>query len=296
VPKRGARVALLVAVVLLTVGATSVWTFIAREQLSSAIVEETSSKLDVARKSFETLRLQIQGSLQSHCRVMVEDPRLKSTLATEGIDVATVSDILKDLGSLRRAGFLMVLSPEGRVFAEAGAPELRGLDLSASSVVKKAQATNEAVVGSWVLGGKVTDLAVMAVRFGDSLNGFLVVGQPLDEKLLDAVAEQTGVAVASTLANKVVLTSTRDPGANAVFAIAVGTAGTRVMSADDSRYVASVVDLQETAQSHRLVLVTSLDAAASRFDRVDLLIFIPPFLVLIAVLFSMSGMRSWRAA
>jgi hypothetical protein len=296
---RGGRALFVGFVIVLAVGAASVWTYIAREQLSSSILEVTKRDLAIARRAFDSMRVQSQASLQSLCRIMVEDPRLKSTLATEGMDAATVADILKDLGALRRSGFLMVLSPEGRVFAEAGAPELKGLDLSDSSVVKKAQSTNDAIVGSWVLGGKVMDLAIMAVRFGESLNGFLVVGQPVDDKLLGAVADQTGVALASALANKIVLTSSKDAGVNAVFARIATEAGViegREMSAEGGRYLASVVDLHETAQSHRLVLVASLGAVSSRFERVEWLVFAPPVLVLVAVLLSLTGMRSRRTA
>ena len=56
-----------------------------------------------------------------------------------------------DLSKVRRTGFLMILSPEGQVFAEVGATELRVLDLSGSHPVKAARGSRDAVVGSWVL-------------------------------------------------------------------------------------------------------------------------------------------------
>jgi hypothetical protein len=284
-------------VIVLAVGLAAVWTFVAKQQLQQSIVAETADHLTGARKAFDTLRAQTQASLQSHCRVLVEDPRLKSTLATEGMDAATVADILSDLGKLRGAGFLMVLTPEGRVFAQSGAPELEGLDLADSSIVKKAQGTNEAVVGSWVLAGKVMDLSIMTIRYGEQIIAFLAVGQPVDDKLLRAVSDQTGVAAASALGNKVVYSSSTDRDVGAVFASAVGETGgvmNRVMSSEGRRYVVAVVELAETAQAHRLVLVGSLDTANKRFEMVQWLIFVPPLLVLLAVLFSMTGSRSPR--
>jgi hypothetical protein len=60
------------------------------------------------------------------------------------------------------------------------------------------------------------------------------------------------------------------------------------------RYIASVAELPETAQAHRLVMVASLHAAAQRFRLVEWLLFVPPVLVLVAVLFVLSAIRSPR--
>ncbi len=296
-PQPPSRVWLVVLVIVLAVGMTTVWTLFMRKQLAASIADETGQQVIRARKSFDAMREQTQLNLSAHCRVLVEDPRLKSTLATEGMDRATVADILQDLAKLRRAGFLLVLSPEGRVFAQAGASELEGLDLSSSAVVKKAKDTDDAAVGSWVLAGKVMDLSIKSIRYGDSLVAYLVVGQPIEEAHLSAIAEQSGVAVASALANKVVMTSTKDPLLADVFTRVVGeTAGAapHVVTSNGLRYVASVVELPETAQAHRLVLVSSLDTVAQRFRVVEWMAFVPPVLVLLAVLFVLSAIRSPR--
>ena len=158
-------------------GVAAVWSLVALHQLQSSIVRESATHLERTRRTFDLTRARTLDSLRVQARVMVEDPRLKSTLSTDGIDEVTVADILRDLGKLRNTGFLMVLSPDGRVFAQAGADELRGLDLSGSSTVKKAQATAEAVTGSWVIGGKIMDLSIMPVRFGSKPIAYLVVGQ-----------------------------------------------------------------------------------------------------------------------
>jgi hypothetical protein len=285
----------LLAVFILTIGLAAVWTLVARRELATSVHADTTGRLEVARRAFETLRARTQSNLQGYCRILVEDPRLKATLSTEGMDAASVADILNDLGVLRGEGFLMVLKPEGRVFAQAGAPELEGLDLSDSSVVKKAQSTMGAAVGSWVLGGKVIDLSIMAIRSDDAIVAYLVVAQAVDEKVLGAVAEQTGVSVASALSTKVLHASTKDPEAHAVFANVASGLGAmkgRVVTANDRRYVTSVVDLAETPQSHRLVLVGSLDDASKNISLLHWMLFAPPILVLIAVLFAMSGTRS----
>lgn len=296
--RRAGRILLGLVVVLLTVGLGVVWTFVAQRQLEASIALESTDHLEHAQKAFEIARARVQASLQAHCRVLVEDPRLKSTLATEGIDEPTVADILTDLGKLRGSGFLMVLSPEGRVFAQAGAPELRGLDLSASSVVKKAQTATTAISGAWVLAGKVMDLSVMSIRYGETLVAFLVVGEAVDPQILREVSEQTGVQVASALANKVVLASTTDAAAKAMFEALAAEPGTfkgRTATRDGATFVTGVVDLGESAQSHRLLLARPAAATQPAFEPVRWMLFVPPLLVLIAVLFSMSVTRSRRS-
>jgi hypothetical protein len=225
---------------------------------------------------------------------MVEDPRLKSTLATEGVDEATVADILGDLGKLRRTGFLMVLSPDGRVFAQSGADELRGLDLSGSSPVKKAQASLDAEVGSWVLGGKVMDLAITPVRFGSAPIAYLVVGQAVGQDVLKAVADQTGVAVASAIGNAVLLSSS-DEVPKVVFTTVAAQPGSfqgRLLELDDRSYVTAISELQDTGQSRpRLVLVQPLARLEASFGAVRWMFVIPPLLVLIAIVFAMTANR-----
>jgi len=126
-----------IVIIVLTVGVATVWSLVALHQLSASVARESASHLDHARRAFELTRARRLDSLRALARVMVEDPRLKSTLSTDGVDEVTVADILGDLGKLRGTGFLLVLTPDGRVFAQAGADELRGLDLSGSSAVKK---------------------------------------------------------------------------------------------------------------------------------------------------------------
>lgn len=296
--RRGGRVLLGLLVIVLTVGLGVVWSFVAQRQLAASIAIESTEHLEHAHKAYEIARTRVQASLQAHCRVLVEDPRLKSTLATEGIDEATVADILTDLGKLRGSGFLMVLSPEGRVFAQAGAPELRGLDLSASSVVKKAQTATTAVSGSWVLAGKVMDLSIMTIRYGEEIVAYLVVGESVDPQILREVAEQTGVQVASALANKVILVSTTDANAKAMFEALAAEAGTfkgRTASHGGASFVTGVVELGESAQSQRLLLARPTLSTQPAFEPVRWMLFVPPLLVLIAVLFSMSVTRSRRS-
>lgn len=288
---RPGRVRLVMAVFALAVVLAALWTFVARRQLEASLLDEGTQHVDQAAKAFEGLRTSVRANLKAHCRVLVEDPRLKSTLATEGMDEATVADILNDLGTLRGSGFLMVLTPEGRVFAEAGAPGLRGLDLSESSVVKGATESADAVVGSWVLEDRVMDLSVMVIRYDESIVAYLVVGQSLDEATLDSVAVQTGVEVASVLADAVVLSS--EARMKPVFAgVARHAGGFRgAVTVDGETFAAGVVDLPGSVRPHRLVLARPLARVTPAFQRLQWMLFVPPVLVLVSVLLAASGMR-----
>jgi hypothetical protein len=296
VGRRGGTV-LIGLIVVLGVALGAAWTLVARRELSSAIVADSAHRLDQAFTAFESYRGAVQDNLRSHCRVLVEDPRLKATLATPGMDVATVADILADIGKLRGTGFLMVLSPEGRVFAEAGAPTLRGVDLSASSVVKAAQSSSEAVVGSWVLDNRVMDLGITAVRYDDAIIAYLVVGAAIESDVLEAVADQTGVDVGAALAGNIVLSSSEEARTRAALIRIAGEPGAfggRVMTIDGTSYVAGVVELTGTAQAQRLVLAREIDGASAPYVRLGWMLLVPPLLILIAMLFAMTGTRSLR--
>ena len=287
--------ALSLVILALTFGVAAVWSLVALHQLSSSIVREGAAHLERARRTFDLTRARTLDSLRAQSRVMVEDPRLKSTLTVEGIDEVTVADILGDLGKLRSTGFLMVLSPEGRVFAQAGADELRGLDLSGSSAVKKAQGSTEAVTGSWVIGGKIMDLSIMPVRFGPRPLAYLVIGTAVDQDMVNAVADQTGVAVATTTGQTILLSAPPDDQTRAVFTAVIGqldSSAPQLFNVNGENYVGAMSELEESGQTRpRLVVAQPLSQLRATFATSRWLLFIPPVLVIIAVLFALTAGR-----
>jgi hypothetical protein len=287
--------ALSVVILALTFGVAAVWSLVALHQLSSSIVRENATHLERARRTFDLTRARMLDSLRAQARVLVEDPRLKSTLSVDGIDEPTVADILGDLGKLRSTGFLMVLTPEGRVFAQSGAEELRGLDLSGSSAVKKAQSTLESVTGSWVIGGKILDLSIMPVRFRAKPIAYLVVGTAVDQDMLNAVADQTGVAVATTTGSTIMMSAPPDDQTKAVFSAVVGqldSSAPQLFNVNGETYVAALSDLEESGQTRpRLAVAQPLSQLRATFATSRWLLFIPPVLMIIAVLFALTAGR-----
>lgn len=283
---RGRR-ALFVVIALVTVGLAGAWGLVAYRQLDTAVVRANAELLGHGRKAFELTRTRTQDALRAQCRVMAEDPRLKATLATEGVDAATVADILRDLLALRGTGFIVVLDANGRVFAEAGAKELENLDLSASSVVKRAQSANEATAGSWLIGGKLIDLGAMTIRVDGALVAYLVVGQPVDQELVKAVADATGVQLAIAVGQELPASSITDARLKAVlvgFARDSATNQPRPLVHDGAAYLAMTADLEDTAQAHpRLVVVRELAPGRAAFELLVWLLFVPPVLVLVSL-------------
>jgi hypothetical protein len=188
-------------VVLLAVG----WFALARVTLLMSGLERTEASLTSAERLLNTHRQNVQTVLRHDCQILSEDPRLKSTLSTPDIDEPTIVDILKDLSALSGKKLLAVLSPNARVRAVLGAEQFRGLDLSTSSVVKAAQSSEEAVAGAWVVGDKLYDVGAAALRVGDRVIAYLVLGEAVDKKLFDHVYEVTNVGVGLVIDNRVTL-------------------------------------------------------------------------------------------
>ncbi|MGE5181612.1 MAG: hypothetical protein ACM31C_06105, partial [Acidobacteriota bacterium] len=283
-------------VALVVVGLAGLWTYVAQQFVATSIVADHRGELDRGRAVFELAREQTQEGLRAQCRVLVEDPRLKSTLSTEGIDEATVADILGDLAKLRRTGMLVVLSPDGHVFAEANADELKGLDLSASSVFKKLQGTADAVVGSWVIGGKIIDLSATAIRFNSNVIAYLVVGQAVDQDLVKQVAEAAGVDLAIVLGNAVALAAPDDsPTKTLLASIAHDASGAilQVHSTTGERYLGTSVELEDSAQARpRLVIARGIAPTFEKFETLRWLLWLVPPLVVLALLLSVMRSRS----
>jgi hypothetical protein len=277
----------IVAVLVVMTALAAAWSVVAKQQLLGALAVGDAESLDRAHAVFDMLRGRTQASLRSQCGVLAEDPRLKATLATEGIDETSVADVLRELGRLRRTGVLLVMTPEGRVFAQAGADELRGLDLSASSVMKRARSSREPVAGSWVIGGKIIDLAATAIQFNDSVLAYLVVGEAVDGELVNAVTRGTGVGLAVIAGGAASLMSTTDGKLRAVLESLTHDAGiapARAVELDGVSYLVATVELEDIAQSHpRLALVRAPALQLGAFEIIKWLLWTPIGLAIMGV-------------
>jgi hypothetical protein len=210
-----------------------------------------------------------------------------------------VHDILDDILRLRRAGFLLVLSPEVRVFAQAGADELHGLDLSGSNVMSRARSAGEAVGGAWVIDGKLIDVAVAPVRFDRAVLAYVVVGQAVDASLVKAVEDSTGIAAAVLAGPEPAPTSTSDARLAAVFQLIAAEAVARpahVVERDGDSYLVASFDLEGTPPTHpRLAMARALAPQREPFAAFTSLLWVPCGLVLLGVVLGALRLRGGRS-
>jgi len=139
------------------------------------------------------------------------------------------------------------------------------------------------------------DLAIQPVRFGPNPIAYLVVGQAIDQAMLTSVAEETGVAVATAAGQTVMLWAPPDDSTKAVFATVVGQVDisqSRTLDVNGESFVVATTDLEESGQTRpRLVVAQSLVQPTAWFATVRWMLFAPPFLVIIGVLFALAAGR-----
>lgn len=180
------------------------WFFAARTMTRTRQHEQQAKALTRAGELIELLRQGAQDRVKGDVQMLAEDPRLKSTLSAANVDEATILDVLQDLQKLNGQPVFAVLDPDGRVKAVLGAPKLKGLDLSTSSVVKAAAAQEGAAVGVWLVEDRVAEIAVSAVRIGDRVVALLVVGNLVTDAALTKAAQTAGVHLGLMIDDKLI--------------------------------------------------------------------------------------------
>lgn len=183
-----------IAVAMLSLGLGLAWYTWARGGLENGLDLADDQTLTQATQSFEAaLRLQQRG-LEAQARVLVDDARIRTTLATPGIDTATVEDVLQDLHTASGQALYAVLDTRGVVRAVVGADPLRGVDLGSSSLAKRAR-EGRSSSDVWALEDRAVVLAMAPVRLGDELTAYFVVGDLLSAEVLAPDASITGALV-----------------------------------------------------------------------------------------------------
>lgn len=261
------------------------WFMGARNAMDAGVQAQLEADVRGAEHLFTQDRASRQQRLQAECRLMSEDPRLKSALATEGMDRATVEDILVGLRKQSSAEVIAVLNPTARVMAVEGVEGLGGLDLSTAGVVRAAQQGMDAAAGSWVLGDKLYDVAVRALRFGDSTIAFLVLAAPVTANTLENLHTSTGTGAALLISGKAGPSFPPLPSFQSAFgALAQEPSALPAQrrAYDGQVAVVQVVEVPQTMPQVRVALVRMADVVAEPFGAMRWLIWIPP---LVAALF-----------
>ncbi|MFT3841597.1 MAG: cache domain-containing protein [Myxococcaceae bacterium] len=211
VQKRRSRLPAIAAVVGLLAAAG--WVMAMRQARQQQQRAQQSEAMERAGVLVELLRESTQKRVAADAQMLAQDPRLQSTLAVSNVDDATILDILQDLQKLNGEALFAVLTPTGTVRVVLGAPKIKGLDLSTSSVVKRALAQDTAALGTWLVDDRVEEVAVMAVRAGDRPVALLAIGARLDDQQLSKLAKGAGVHLALMVEDKPVWSDATMPGA-----------------------------------------------------------------------------------
>jgi len=268
------------------------WYVLQGAALAAGARVQGAQAVESARALLEHVSEEVRLRLRTEAQLMSEDPRLKSTLATPGIDEATITDVLQDLRKQTSAELLAVLTPTARVRAVVGADYLKNLDLSTSSVVRAAQATEQPTVGTWVVADRVLDVSAKAIRFDNQTVAFLVVGAPLAEATLTHAHRVTGAWVALLVGGKVALAQPSGQDFTLAFtALAAEPSAleTQEMVLAGHDYMVQLTDLKNAVPRARLAVVLPADAPLEPYERARNLAAVP---VGVAVVFA--AMALWR--
>lgn len=180
------------------------WFFAVRQATKSERHAAEVQALARSGELIDLLRQSAQERAKGAAQLLAEDPRLKSTLSQQGVDDATMLDILQDVQKLNDQNVYAILSPQGRVMVVLGAPKLKGLDLSTSSIVKAALNQEGAAVGPWMVEDRVAEVAAAAVRIGERVVALIVVGGIVADAAYAKAAQSAGVRLALMVDDRLV--------------------------------------------------------------------------------------------
>jgi len=285
--------------VAVALGLAAVWSVVALRILSSAVAHRTGDQLAQAAAMFDALRTRAADELRLHSRATAGDPRLAAALAAGGPDSAAVADLVTELAARRGTGLVVLLAPDGRVVTQAGADELRGLDIAGTRPFDRAQRATDAASAGWVVGDRIVDLGIAPVGPAAAPAAYLVFGEEVGLPAVTLVADRTGVAIACAVGDTITLAAPGDV-PRQIFASVAGrdepVDGQRIELRGES-YVVSVYELYGPGQLRpRLILAQSLAHAGATFTAVRWMTYSPVLLVLLAALTALTARRRMLSA
>jgi sigma-B regulation protein RsbU (phosphoserine phosphatase) len=264
-----------------------------------AVVFDRSTRARLADESVRSreVALDLDADRQSlhrqECRVVAEEPRLKAVVATEDVARETILDAVRTLAKTLHAGVFVIVDAEGRLIADAAAPDAEGFELKDRPVVAKALETGEHV-GLWVADGKVYQVSGCRLEFGARVVGALVVGHLIDDAFAAMVAKHTGGELIVTIDDAAATKLPEGVGtAEVAYALAQVRGGEREVSLGGTRWFAQIVAAPGYQGEHRVeyLLLRSIDEAlapARRVVRLLLLLLAGAALATLVLAFALS--------
>ena len=220
----------------------------ARAELADALVRDRAALQDLVASRDALLAAQLS--------MVAEEPRLKAVLAAPDVDVATIADVVGELGDSMHAERLALVDPDGKVVIDLDRGKVqpdRGDDWSKRAPVAAALDRGDgANLAS--SGGRVMQLEARRLTFGTTISGAVVLGYPIDG-LPAAFEHETGAGL-------VVFDGTREVAATSAQLAPVPLVGAEPVEVvlGGVRYVAVAAPLESASGVHA-VLLRSLDKA-----------------------------------
>lgn len=158
--------------------------------------ERTKQRADLVRSRgvFEDLLGYRDSTLRSDCGVVANEPRVRATVGTRGVNHATMVDLVAELKSSLHHDMFLLLDPQGVLLVDAFDPAAEGFDLGTQPGVAQARTKGD---GSslWVVKQRVYQIQACRIQLGEETLGVVVVGRVLDDNVARVIERQTGSAL-----------------------------------------------------------------------------------------------------
>jgi hypothetical protein len=209
----------------------------------------------------------MKADLAAESRLMADDARIRTTLATPEMDRATVEDVLQDV--LRAAGLsaIAVFGPQGKATAAVGPKELGEIDLSVTKLTP-----GEGRL--WSLTGELMVVASARVKLGSDVHTILCA-RKVEPKFLQRLADAVDNSVAIGMEGKILVSALIDPIDRDTLSDAMkrGSVGPATIGTRD-------VLVKELESSRRPMMVAT--AAAARGSKSQRLVWLPMVILLVS--------------
>jgi hypothetical protein len=262
------------------------WSIAARSLLATALDREEESSVQHASALFAYHVRQLETRLRVECALMGEDTRLRSAMATPGIDEVTIRDLLFELQKRSNTELLAVLTPAGRVLTVVGAETLRSLDLSTSRFVRDARDRSDPITGVWVIDQRLMHIGVLSMRFGDRVIGFLVAGHPMDEEAIGSVYSSTGTGMSLIVQGKPAIARPNEPEFHEAAArvVAANAQGLVAVDVGARRFFGRAEQIEGALPTAHLVWLRASEDPSDEYQVLGHLFWVPVLVILAFVL------------
>ncbi len=281
-PKQNLTVTVVVSILVVLAGITiSLWMNYA---VAQSTAEADRQALIAAHTIFSTQLKQEKESLLAMTRVIADDARIRTALATPGIDAATLEDIFKDIAQSGGVELLAVLSSRGEVQAVYGGDSLRGMDLSSSKLIG-GEGKQPEVSRLWCLRPRCFVVGMVPVQLGVSADYLLLAGKRVTGDPLVELGSLLGVHGGVTLSGSLVLIGDNDSTHKSGIEAGARLPPNQVHSLTaPGGYLAWTGAVDEGLKDVRSVWIRASGHSASRYGSLPMLIWAPAIVLAVFAL------------